>query len=396
MAIVEHILSITSEWVIGMKRRRNRATPIYRLPNEILLIIFQLSLPLDQFRLPDNHEFSERDYSPSTATYYRCLLKLCGVAFDWARLIRDTSSFWVYTSSWDCQSLTDLILERSGTSLLWVAYNAALTNAPDSAKRMGEYVKAIRRESRRWGTLVLRVQYSSYILSPDSEELGAAVFPKLSRLLIFASGYMFQTLPYFFKCGRPPLKYLHVAGVKLSWGQWPSHPKLEVFRLCNTRGGQLEIRYSELCKIVDTSPSLKALEINSIFIAGIPRNEVPTLLPSSPMPVLDMLELVHVEPAQAIPFLLPHVALHASARVFTIVQFRGRRSVLKPEEACQIIGSLSRRLSALTRPTTPYPSSLSITTGNEEEEYFHIDFWDGTYDITFSSKHNGRSRIDGL
>ncbi|KAG8895443.1 hypothetical protein FRB99_000600 [Tulasnella sp. 403] len=394
IATVEHILSITSEWVISMKRRQNRATPIYRLPNEILLIILQLCLPSDQFRLPRNHEFSERDYSPSTTTYYTCLLKLCGVAFDWAHLIRDTPSFWVYTSSWDCQSLTDLVLERSGTSLLWVAYNAALTNAPDSAKSMGKYVKAIRRESHRWKTLVIRAQNSPYILSPDSEDLGAAVFPKLSRLLIFTSEYAFQTLPYFFKCGRPPLKYLHVAGMKLDWDRWASYPELEVLRLCNTRRGELEIKYSQLCNIFNTSPSLKALEMLSIFITGIPRNE-PSTLSSSP-PVLDLLELIHIEPERAIPFLLPHVALHASARVFTIVQFYGRHSVLKTEDACRIVGSLSRRLSALTRPTTPYPSSLSITTGSEEEEYFQIDFWDGTYDITFSSSHNDRSRIDRL
>ncbi|KAG8891508.1 hypothetical protein FRB99_003551, partial [Tulasnella sp. 403] len=56
MNIAENILSITTKWVAEVKRRRNRATPIYRLPSEILLIIFRLCVPSNDFQLSNNQE----------------------------------------------------------------------------------------------------------------------------------------------------------------------------------------------------------------------------------------------------------------------------------------------------------------------------------------------------
>ncbi|KAG8892915.1 hypothetical protein FRB99_002351, partial [Tulasnella sp. 403] len=75
-----------SDWVVGVQRRRNRATPIFRLPNEVLLILFRFCVPPDRFQLPENEEMVKSGYWPITKDYYVDLLKLCGVAFDWARL----------------------------------------------------------------------------------------------------------------------------------------------------------------------------------------------------------------------------------------------------------------------------------------------------------------------
>ncbi|KAG8898257.1 hypothetical protein FRB99_007565, partial [Tulasnella sp. 403] len=143
ITIAEDILSITAKWVLNMKRRWNRALPIYRLPTEILLFIFQLCVPSDEFWLPENHQVMKLDYSPSTSKYYGYLLTLCGVAFDWAQIICDAPNFWVYTSSQDHPRLTELVLERSRTSLLWVKYHAkSMMGAPDSTKRLDKYAAA--------------------------------------------------------------------------------------------------------------------------------------------------------------------------------------------------------------------------------------------------------------
>ncbi|KAG8899415.1 hypothetical protein FRB99_006746, partial [Tulasnella sp. 403] len=207
------ILSIASKWAVDIKRRRNRTTPIYRLPNEILLTIFRLCVPSSDFELPDNETLAELGCDPMTTDYY--LL--------------------VYTRSVDRQELTDLILERSRTSLLWLEYNA-------TRSKLAKYIKAVYRESCRWRTLVLRLGDPPYILSPNSEELGAAMFPKLSHLLILSHKGAFARLPYFFKYGKPPLNHLQVGGVELDWDQWPSYPELEVLRLCNDENEGLNIR----------------------------------------------------------------------------------------------------------------------------------------------------------
>ncbi|KAG8893730.1 hypothetical protein FRB99_001782, partial [Tulasnella sp. 403] len=70
--------------VVDVKRRRNRAMAIFCLPNEILLTIFRLCVPPDRFFLPEIDEMAKSCYWPSTKDYYVDLLKLCGVAFDWA------------------------------------------------------------------------------------------------------------------------------------------------------------------------------------------------------------------------------------------------------------------------------------------------------------------------
>ncbi|KAG8898255.1 hypothetical protein FRB99_007563 [Tulasnella sp. 403] len=306
--------------------------------------------------------------------YYVRLLKLCSVSFDWAYLIRDTPSFWVYTRSVDRQELTDLILERSRTSLLWVEYNATRSKLP-SRKKLAKYVKAVRRESCRWRTLVLRLGDPPYILSPDSEELGAAMFPKLSHLLILSHKGAFARLPYFFKCGKPPLKYLQVGGVELDWDQWPSHPELEVLRLCNNENEGLNIGYSQLCRIVDTSLSLKSLEIHSVYISHFPKEGTHTSLSSSTKPVLDKLELINVEPAQVIPPLLDRVELHGETVASIAVPFCGRNTTVETEDACCIVGTLSRHLSSLTSQSLydPLPNLL-ISTEHAGDEHFVITY----------------------
>ncbi|KAG8894002.1 hypothetical protein FRB99_001578, partial [Tulasnella sp. 403] len=396
ITIAEHILSITSEWVASVKRRRkltrNRAMPIYRLPSEILSVIFQLCLPSDEFRLPlksGNYDTS------STANYYTCLLKLCGVAFDWARLIRDTSSFWVYTCSWDHPKLTDIILERSRTSLLWVEYNSVRLDYLDSAEMVGRYIRNTRRESHRWGTLVLRLWDTPAVLSPDSEELGAATFPKLSRLMVITPDHAFNRLPNFFKFGRPPLKHLQVVGVELDWDRWPPHPELIVLRLCSTRHQDLRISYLQICNIIDASPSLKTLELSSIYITGLPRTETHALSSSSPKPVLDTLEFMTIEPAHAVPFLLSRVELHNNATVSTYTSFRGRSTTLEIQDACRIVESVSQRLSSLASATSCLPR-LSIFMRYKEEGDFKLYYNGSDFQITFSDTPEGGARINSL
>ncbi|KAG8898254.1 hypothetical protein FRB99_007562, partial [Tulasnella sp. 403] len=296
--------------------------------------------------------------------------------------------------------LTDLILERSRNSLLWVEYSSASMDDPDIAERQSEYVEAIRMVSHRCRTLVLRLHPSPPTLPslPDLEELGTTPFPELSHLLISTPEGGSSPLPYFFKCGQPPLRFLEVlvSGTGLKWQHWPPFPELEVLRLgyFGGLGGQFTIKYSEIRDIVNTSPSLKSFELASVYITDLPRNATPAL-PSPSMPVLDRFDLDDVEPAQAIPLLLSHVALRSDAIVSIPISLGGRNRALKTEDLSRIIESLFRRVSSFIRP--PCPPTLSITTfSGLDQASCSVSCYGEGLRIYFSARPGGVSWIGRL
>ncbi|KAG8898684.1 hypothetical protein FRB99_007232 [Tulasnella sp. 403] len=395
VVIAEHILSITSKWVLDVKRRRNRATPIYRLPTEILLTIFQLCVPPDPFQRYEKYGVDGSRFHPVETDHYVCILTLCGVSFDWACLIRDTPAFWVYTRSRDHRELTDLILERSRNSLLWVEYNVESGVGLYRAKSLDEYIMAIRRESHRCRTLVLRPRQPALVSGQlDVEVLGEAPFPELSHLFIHIPRHASTPLPYFFKCGRPPLKYLQVSGTGagLQWDQWSPQPKLEVLRLGSTRSEELILGYLQIRGIINTSPSLKTLEIRSALITDLPPIEAPGPSSSS-MPVLETLNLTWVEPVQTISMLLSNVTLHSNAVVSTSFPFHGRNIILSTEAVCSIIGSLRQDLCSSTRPACPTPLSITTASGVANGA-IDIYYTGDTFQISLWDRPGDGSRID--
>ncbi|KAG8892796.1 hypothetical protein FRB99_002428, partial [Tulasnella sp. 403] len=237
---------------------------MYRLPPEILLSIFQLCVSTQGFHF-DEKKSCQYDPSLPTDRYYVDLLRLCGVSSDWARIIRDTPEFWVFTRSWAHPRLTDLILERSQTLPLWVEYVTEHMDGPHHIENLTKYVDTICKESHRWHALILRLSDTRFSLIPHLQQLGAETCPQLSQLFIHGNN---RTVPlsYFFKSGQPPLKYFRVMEMEMDWSGWRLSG-LEVVRLVGKRNAnprKFTISYSQLLSLIKNSPSLKTLELDTV------------------------------------------------------------------------------------------------------------------------------------
>ncbi|KAG8899202.1 hypothetical protein FRB99_006876 [Tulasnella sp. 403] len=341
------IASVAFKWALEKKRRWNRATPIYRLPTEVLLEIFRHCAPTDELEPPGGIVPYMQGWF-SVHKYYQDLLKLSGVSFDWARTIHDTPSFWVYSSSEIPRSLVDLTLERSQTLPLRVVYCAEEMNHQRSIKAH-DYLEAIGKELHRCRMLYLRIADRDYDCGSDLRRLCAGTFPQLSQLFLVGDGYWDLPLP--FRVVQPPLRYLHVDNVPLTWADWQLSG-LEVLRLVDlTPADQREIiSFSQLLGIIDASPSLKTLEIRSTFISGVPENQPPAIMSSSTR-ALDHLKLVDIKPGRATPLLLSHVLMHGNSNVSVRISDHAWNSQADVEGVLQMFGLLSQQLSSSTPST---------------------------------------------
>ncbi|KAG8895454.1 hypothetical protein FRB99_000592 [Tulasnella sp. 403] len=361
--------STLSNWLVDVKRRRNRArTPIYRLPTEVLLTTLHLCVPSDKFQLEAVEALDDPDERP-TAGYYKRLLCLCAVSPEWARVIRDTPSFWAYTSSWDHPKLTELILERSRTSLLWVE-----CRAEDEARNdmnLVKYMEAVCAESHRWHTFILWFLRNDYDFLADLAPLGAAsAFPKLSYLLIFGSDELRRiTFPYYFK--DAPLKYLQATLACLDWSTWPLSGLEAVHLTRNVILGPDLLR-------IRMTPSLKTLTLASTTFLGYPQDEAPTMSLSTPR--LDHLGLYNITPAESMPMLLPHMAIHNISSVEIAVCFEALLgSQVNAQDQIHIIESTSQHLFQIIHPTLPI--HLNISTSHRGRSSFEIGCEDGVFRV---------------
>ncbi|KAG8901902.1 hypothetical protein FRB99_005005 [Tulasnella sp. 403] len=356
-SLANDVPSTASGWSLDIKRSWNRQTPLYRLPIELLLSIFRLCLPGDEIEPNDDQMYnSDEYYMPFN---YIVLLKLCSVSSDWACIIRNAPGFWVYTSTNHCLGLMDLILERSQSLPLWVEYR--VDEGWNDAKRdtrERECAKAICKESHRWHTLDLLIfDTEDRMCSESLERLGAVTLPQLTHLIIYGR-YVDQTEPFpcIFKCAWPALKYLQVSELNLDWDAW-RFSNLEVLHLEGNDdvGTRLKISYPQLLNIIETSPSLKTLNVCSTDISGLPVDHMPTIQPSS-VPILHKLRLVDLRYDSATPVLLSHVAVHTHNNSKVRIQIKSPWMYARNE----VLAFALRRLSSLAPPTCPATLDIRI------------------------------------
>ncbi|KAG8907905.1 hypothetical protein FRB99_001765 [Tulasnella sp. 403] len=384
ISTAEDIVSIASKWLLDLKQSWNRTRLIHRLPTEILVSIFRLSLSIGELE-PSLEGF---DYpSPySTTGYYSDLLGLCGVCFDWARLVRDTSSFWVYVSSTDEPELVDLALKRSRNSPLWIHYYAPFGHNKYTSKCLDTYLQTILRESHRWHTLILDNEDGGRHIRSAMEQLSASRFSLLSRLFV-SDGCI--RIPTLFTLGCPALKCVQVKTVNLEWADY-QFPDLEVFRLFDIMEGPT-LSLSLLLGILKRSPSLVIFDVCDSTISDVLPNNASTPIPTGP--VVDRLRLDNVEPSDAIRLLLPHVAIHKNSRLRLSTGYTNHTFPASVDTEDAILAYACQHLSSLIQSTS-CPASLYIIV--KAAKFFRFNYGDGACDILLGTSNDAKKAIDRI
>ncbi|KAG8907830.1 hypothetical protein FRB99_002003 [Tulasnella sp. 403] len=296
ISTAEDINSLASMWLLHTKRRWNRTTPIHRLPTEILVFTFRFSTPTEVFE-PITEEF-EHPWPGATTIYYDNLLALCGVSSDWARIVRNTPSFWVYVSSGDHPKLIDLALKRSQKSPLWIHY--FVESSRKGNKRLHKYLQTTLKESHRWHTLVPDIEDGRFNFDSTLKQFSTSRFPSLARMLVSGSS---ATVPNLFPLGCPAPKYIEVKSTYLEWGNYQLS-NLETFRLFDLTK-RPALSFSQLLDILKASPSLATFEVTYVHISDVHPDSIFGPMPT--LPALHFLKLSRVKPSEAIRLLLPLV-----------------------------------------------------------------------------------------
>ncbi|KAG8997379.1 hypothetical protein FRB93_000383 [Tulasnella sp. JGI-2019a] len=143
-------------------RRRNSHLPIFRLPNELLVEIIQISLTTDE-------------------NYFRQLLDLALVSKVWNAVISKTPSLWAFIHSTYPRSVHSIILEKSKGSPLHVKLEGLQPGPLDPAD-VSSFLEPIYGEVHRWQTAHLKFAYPRPIGTLKRIESSAA--PSLVDLVI--------------------------------------------------------------------------------------------------------------------------------------------------------------------------------------------------------------------
>jgi hypothetical protein len=311
------------------RRRRNSALPIHRLPNDLLVNIFLISMHPKE----------------DTQVYARQRVTTESVCDLWRTTIRTTATFWSVVSS----TLPPRINERSlqlskGHSLTCIAKERPPND--DSWKYTHEHTplrdgfwESIRPYANRIGTIIAGP--SSGVLDMVTEGLnklvelnidnraglsmfhGRSISPKLALVPSLESPW-------------PRLKYLQLRGLSLPWSHsvisniislrlfevahLPVDILMDVLR-DSPHLAELQLHSVELAFSVDTTieltsfPTIPFSQLRSLEIKDMPSNVIQYILNGiEPQPTLDQLQICyrHFFPNYMEPFNPPHWTLKSA------------------------------------------------------------------------------------
>ncbi|KAG8907890.1 hypothetical protein FRB99_001749 [Tulasnella sp. 403] len=296
--------------------------PILRLPLEILQLVLTFSLP--------NCDMFDEDCCAPTTPYYRRLLQLCSVSPYWASFVRNTPSFWTYTSQTDCDELTGAILARSKYSPLHVRY---IVHNSCGCQENRWYRHTIVAHSHRWHAL------SVYTANQGAVKgLLAAPAPLLRYLCV---GNMSESLiPMPNPATGPKTVDLDLTKVSLDWAS-SRLSGIESLQLCEVVPGPT---LEQLLDVIQSSPNLHTLAIFGCDIAVASYNTQKTdRNPTQTPRKLDTLKLSDVS-TQAMCRILPYVTIHDLSELYLSIS---ESSNLSRDEAVVIVTFASKHLRSL-------------------------------------------------
>ncbi|KAG8899199.1 hypothetical protein FRB99_006873 [Tulasnella sp. 403] len=353
ISAAEEITETATSWLIGLKRSRNRALPINRLPPELLQLVFQWCLPEECDLLDDDNR--------SMTSYYSALFALIGVSRDWATAIKSSPLFWTYTCSLDPNALTELVIKRSKDSPLRVKFVCDADNKdhPDSLQK-ATYVKTLLSQSYRWHTLCVRTDDAEAI-----SQLVSGKSPQLNRLVIRAWVDENIVLQDFLGGATPKVVDIDMYQASLVWEQ---------YRLSGLRKLELECvtvapSISQLLDIIDTSPGLQELYI---WGCGVPGSLSTAANASAPqVRVLENLQLGNITPFSAINHILTRVTVHSNS-----ILAMEMSPAMSDETNLSILTCVRKHIASLTGESCPAILQLRST-----RDAFQMDYGSGCCDI---------------
>lgn len=228
-------------YIARQQQRFNTLATIHRLPNELLLRVFRLSLDLNL-----------SDYC------YNALWQLAQVCKSWAALIKASPGLWDQVSATHSSETLETSLHRSKDVLLDVS---ACRSATADLRRKSTFLSRVIRHSLRWRS------YTDHSLhSLDANRLSGLSLPFLSELVAYTRPTVATHLDLF---SQPTdrLRNLQLRGVTIPWSLITTSrlTTLELSGIPEENGPTFANRLD----ILRSSPQLRRLLLHDVAIKDV-------------------------------------------------------------------------------------------------------------------------------
>ncbi|KAG8907827.1 hypothetical protein FRB99_002000 [Tulasnella sp. 403] len=320
------------------KIRRNGFSAFYRLPIEILVEIFRLSLSAD---------FGSRHYYPALAGLSR-------VCARWATIVNQTPSLWTSISREDREGVISRALVKSGGCPLYV-----FTGRSPHARAylsLGTFLEKVCPHAHRWRGADVTLG-SGPPLIVQTFRLANVAAPQLRTLRIaFNLTGVIEGPLNLFRGRTERLQELNVVRVPLNWNS-TLLTGLRTLRLSDITYG---MDVNRLFKTLQQCPGLEDLSLREVRLELVYPLELPERVELSS---LRRLELAALSPSRTTTELF--------SRVFTPEYHRFKLSCHWPTEATELMEAICRARSALNPVVSSArgiqiainPSGLGFTAG---------------------------------
>ncbi|KAG8896387.1 hypothetical protein FRC01_011845, partial [Tulasnella sp. 417] len=258
-----------------LKRKQNASLPIFRLPVELLVAIFQSVLP--SYR--DGLETMWYPPSRLPSQYTNSLGRLISVCHWWSKIILDSPALWTVVS---CKNqLQPTYVTEALRLSRRMPLDVAFSFGPISPSTLGHCFETLCRESSRWRRLAINydgllrhLEFLEEVSAPGLEDFLLCPNP------VTADGNAMQPLNIFNGERLPKLRTFGLSGGSIRW------------ELGQLAGGALRTIYLDLIRthapsvtqildVVRLSPLLETLSLNLVALVTDNVAELPTVQPPS-------------------------------------------------------------------------------------------------------------------